>query len=96
MSPERWHEVKWVFQSLMGVPASDRLQYLDLLQPDAGVRADVLELLDAVTQMGEFLEYPPISPGLTMRELTSPSLPGRPAGLRRFIAAYIADRHSEM
>ncbi|HTY41403.1 MAG TPA: serine/threonine-protein kinase [Thermoanaerobaculia bacterium] len=59
MTPERWREVKGLFDRAMELPEAERAVFLDAERlRDPALAAEVARLLDAHAAAGEFLERP--------------------------------------
>ena len=63
MTPERWQEVKRVFDAVLERAPADRQKFLEgTCGGDAGLRAEVTALLDALDDAGSRFETPVVAP----------------------------------
>jgi eukaryotic-like serine/threonine-protein kinase len=75
MTPERWEEIKRLFEAASELPAEERSGYLDAAcAADAALRAEVKNLLLADAEAGSFIEAP------AYEAATKPMGAGEPAG----------------
>jgi Tol biopolymer transport system component len=59
MTPERWEQIKDLFQAALDLPPEQRPSFLDQACGDEALRAEVDRLLEQYEQTGSFLENPP-------------------------------------
>ena len=59
MTPERWKQVKTIFQSALEIPTEKRAKFLDeACGQDVALRAEVQSLLDSHEEASQFIEEP--------------------------------------
>jgi serine/threonine protein kinase len=56
--PSAWARINDLFHRAAELPAQDRARFLENTEPDAGIRAEVLSLLDVHARAGGFIETP--------------------------------------
>lgn len=61
MNPERWHEVERVFEEALERSVEERAEFVALRCTETCVSAEVLELLAADEDAGDFLEHPALT-----------------------------------
>jgi hypothetical protein len=59
LDAHRWARVRHLVESALDLPEAERERWLDGAEPDAGVRAEVVRLLEADRQVGSRLDVPP-------------------------------------
>src|SRR5262245_4583761 len=63
MTPERWEQVKKLFEEALERPADERVSFLrDVCAGDESLRDDVQQLLAEHDRAGSFLERPVLEP----------------------------------